>query len=77
MDWHTRRVVGYAINLAESALATLDMLCSGIARCGMFREFYVDKGSGFDNAQVREVIDRLRYTDRRALAEDELPDDGI
>ncbi|MCQ4242382.1 DNA-binding protein [Stutzerimonas stutzeri] len=59
LDWHTRRVVGYAINLAESALATLDMLTSGIARCGMFREFYVDNGSGFDNAQVREVIDRL------------------
>lgn len=59
LDWRTRRVVGYAINLAESALATLDMLCSGIARCGMFREFYVDNGSGFDNAQVREVIDRL------------------
>lgn len=59
LDWRTRRVVGYAINLAESALATLDMLCSGIARCGMFREFYVDNGSGFDNAQVREVIERL------------------
>lgn len=59
LDWRTRRVVGYAINLAESALATLDMLTSGIARCGMFREFYVDNGSGFDNAQVREVIDRL------------------
>ncbi|MGK4362431.1 DNA-binding protein [Ectopseudomonas chengduensis] len=59
LDWHTRRIVGYAINLAESALATLDMLTSGISRCGMFREFYVDNGSGFDNARVREVIDRL------------------
>ncbi|WP_236213678.1 DNA-binding protein [Metapseudomonas otitidis] len=59
LDWRTRRVVGYAINLAESALATLDMLTSGISRCGMFRQFYVDNGSGFDNARVREVIDRL------------------
>lgn len=59
LDWRTRRVVGYAINVAESALATLDMLKMGIGRCGMFRQFYVDNGSGFDNAQVREVIDRL------------------
>ncbi|SNT07011.1 putative transposase [Pseudomonas segetis] len=67
LDWRTRRIVGYAINLAESALATLDMLCSGISRCGMFREFYVDNGSGFDNAQVREVIDRLGGSMTNAL----------
>lgn len=59
IDWATRRIVGFAINVAESTLATLDALHSGICRVGMFRVFYVDNGSGFANDTIREVVDRL------------------
>ncbi|MCY1289538.1 Integrase core domain protein [compost metagenome] len=59
IDWATRRIVGFAINLAESTLATLDALRDGLSRAGMFRIFYVDNGSGFANDAVREVVDRL------------------
>lgn len=59
IDWATRRIVGFAINVAESTLATLDALHSGISRVGMFRVFYVDNGSGFANDTIREVVDRL------------------
>ncbi|MDB1109742.1 DNA-binding protein [Pseudomonas extremaustralis] len=59
IDWATRRIVGFAINVAESTLATLDALHSGISRVGMFRVFYVDNGSGFANDTIREVVERL------------------
>lgn len=59
IDWATRRIVGFAINVAESTLATLDALHSGISRVGMFRIFYVDNGSGFANDTIREVVERL------------------
>lgn len=59
IDWATRRIVGFAINVAESTLATLDALRDGISRVGMFRIFYVDNGSGFANATIREVVERL------------------
>ncbi|NWA40763.1 transposase [Pseudomonas reactans] len=59
IDWATRRIVGFSVNLAESTLATLDTLRDGVTRCGMYKVFYVDNGSGFDNAVVYEVNDRL------------------
>ncbi|WNL39858.1 DNA-binding protein [Halomonas sp. PAMB 3232] len=59
IDWATRRIVGFALNLAESTLATLDALRDAVSRVGMFNLFYVDNGSGFDNATVYEVVDRL------------------
>lgn len=59
IDWGTRRIVGFSVNLAESTIATLDTLRDGVTRCGMYRVLYVDNGSGFDNAAVYEVNDRL------------------
>ncbi|WP_447926918.1 DNA-binding protein [Vreelandella sp. EE27] len=59
IDWATRRIVGFALNLAESTLATLDALRYSVSRAGMFGTFYVDNGSGFANDTIREVVDRL------------------
>ena len=67
IDWATRRITGFAINLAESTLATLDALRDAVSRAGMFNVFYVDNGSGFDNASVYEVIDRLGGTITHSL----------
>ncbi|MDO0944622.1 DNA-binding protein [Chromohalobacter israelensis] len=67
IDWATRRIVGFAINLAESTLATLDALRDAVSRAGMFNLFYVDNGSGFDNANVYEVVDRLGGTITHSL----------
>lgn len=67
IDWATRRIVGFAINLAESTLATLDALRDAVSRAGMFALFYVDNGSGFDNASVYEVVDRLGGTITHSL----------
>lgn len=59
IDWCTRRIVGFSVNLAESTLATLDTLRDGVTRCGMYKVLYVDNGSGFKNDVVYEVNDRL------------------
>lgn len=59
IDWGTRRIVGFSVNLAESTMATLDTLRDAITRCGMYKVFYVDNGSGFKNDVVYEVNDRL------------------
>ena len=67
LDWYTRRITGFAINLAESTVATLDALRHGITNAGMFNLFYVDNGSGFDNAAVYEVVDRLGGTITHSL----------
>ncbi|OLO06846.1 transposase [Salinicola sp. MH3R3-1] len=67
IDWATRRITGFALNLAESTLATLDALRDAVSRTGMFNVFYVDNGSGFDNATVYEVVDRLGGTITHSL----------
>ncbi|WP_342596347.1 Mu transposase C-terminal domain-containing protein [Salinicola lusitanus] len=67
IDWATRRITGFALNLAESTLATLDVLRDAVSRTGMFNVFYVDNGSGFDNATVYEVVDRLGGTITHSL----------
>jgi len=67
IDWATRRIVGFSVNLAESTLATLDALRDGVTRCGMYKVFYVDNGSGFDNADVYEANDRLGGTITHSL----------
>jgi len=67
IDWATRRIVGFSVNLAESTLATLDTMRDSVTRCGMYKVFYVDNGSGFDNAVVYEVNDRLGGTITHSL----------
>lgn len=67
IDWGTRRIVGFSVNLAESTIATLDALRDGVSRVGMYKVLYVDNGSGFDNAVVYEVNDRLGGTITHSL----------
>ncbi|HWV09669.1 MAG TPA: Mu transposase C-terminal domain-containing protein, partial [Pseudomonas sp.] len=67
IDWSTRRIVGFSVNLAESTLATLDALRDGVSRVGMYNVLYVDNGSGFDNTVVYEVNDRLGGTISHSL----------
>lgn len=67
IDWATRRITGFSVNLAESTLATLDTLRDGVTRCGMYKILYVDNGGGFDNANVYEVNDRLGGTITHSL----------
>ncbi|WP_312929876.1 Mu transposase C-terminal domain-containing protein [Stutzerimonas nitrititolerans] len=59
IDWGTRRIVGFAVDLAESTWGTLDALRDALTRVGMYAVFYVDNGKGFKNEIVREVNDRL------------------
>lgn len=67
IDWSTRRIVGFSVNLAESTIATLDTLRDGVSRVGMYKVLYVDNGSGFDNSVVYEVNDRLGGTITHSL----------
>ncbi|MDA8483623.1 Mu transposase C-terminal domain-containing protein [Pseudomonas resinovorans] len=67
IDWGTRRIVGFSVNLAESTIATLDTLRDGVSRVGMYKVLYVDNGSGFDNEVVYEVNDRLGGTITHSL----------
>jgi putative transposase len=67
LDWYSRRITGFALNLAESTVATLDALRHGITNAGMFSLFYVDNGSGFKNDRIYEVVDRLGGTITHSL----------
>lgn len=67
IDVATRRILGISIGEAESTIGVMDALRDAITRGGMFAIFYVDNGSGFANAAVREVVDRLGGTMTHAL----------
>ncbi len=67
MDLRTRRIVGWSVDLAESAVAVLDGLRHGIGRCGLPAMLYVDNGSGYANETVRDVVDRIGITMTHSL----------
>lgn len=54
LDVHTRMVVGYSIDLAESGLAVLDAISSAASDYGIPAIFYVDNGSGYKNAMMKD-----------------------
>lgn len=54
MDVHTRMVVGYSVDLAESGLAVLDAISSAASSYGIPAIFYVDNGSGYKNAMMKD-----------------------
>jgi len=54
MDVHTRMIVGYSIDLAESGLAVLDAISSAASDYGIPAIFYVDNGSGYKNAMMKD-----------------------
>ena len=53
LDVHTRMVVGYSIDLAESGLAVLDAISNAASDYGIPAIFYVDNGSGYKNAMMK------------------------
>lgn len=54
LDIHTRMVVGYSIDLAESGLAVLDAIASAACDYGIPAIFYVDNGSGYKNVMMTD-----------------------
>lgn len=71
IDVATRRAVGWSVDLAESSLAVLDALRNGVERCGIPAIFYVDHGSGYDNAMMKDeatgLLGRLGTTVKHSL----------
>ncbi len=54
IDIATRRIVGFSVSLAESAFAVLDALRNAVENAGRLAIFYVDRGSGYDNALIKD-----------------------
>jgi len=54
IDIATRKVVGWSVGLAESALAVLDALRMACLDRGICAIFYVDNGSGYVNAMMTD-----------------------
>lgn len=54
IDVATRRAVGISLDLAESSFAVLDALSTAVIRCGVPSMFYVDNGSGYKNALLKD-----------------------
>ncbi|MEX3630540.1 MAG: DNA-binding protein [Burkholderia sp.] len=54
IDIATRRGVGFSLDLAESSFAVLDALSNAVLRCGVPSMFYVDNGSGYKNALLKD-----------------------
>tara|TARA_R110002051_G_scaffold183589_1_gene253146 strand:- start:32806 stop:35085 length:2280 start_codon:yes stop_codon:yes gene_type:complete len=72
MDVHTRMVVGYSVDLAESGLAVLDAISSAASDYGIPAIFYVDNGSGYKNAMMKDesvgVMTRMGTEVRHSIA---------
>lgn len=54
IDVATRRAVGISLDLAESSFAVLDALSTGVLKHGVPSMFYVDNGSGYKNALLKD-----------------------
>lgn len=54
LDVATRKAMGWSVDLAESSLAVVDALRYGVERHGIPAIFYVDNGSGYDNAMMKD-----------------------
>jgi putative transposase len=54
LDVHTRKCVGWSIDLAESGFAVLDALSMAVMTHGIPLIFYVDNGSGYKNALMSD-----------------------
>lgn len=62
LDIRTRRIVGWSVDLAESAIAVLDGLRSGIRESGLCAVLYTDNGKGYVNDAVSGALERLGIT---------------
>ncbi|GAB2182639.1 Mu transposase C-terminal domain-containing protein [Denitratisoma sp. agr-D3] len=54
IDIATRQAVGWSVDLAESGMAVVDALRSGVERYGIPAILYVDNGSGYANALMKD-----------------------
>lgn len=53
IDIGTRKIVGFSVSLAESALSTVDALRYAMTQHGVPAIFYVDNGSGYSNEMLK------------------------
>ncbi|KIP18133.1 integrase core domain protein [Burkholderia sp. MSHR3999] len=60
VDIATRRAVGFSVALAESAIAVLDAIGNAAIHNGLPAIFYVDNGSGYDNALLKDEATGLK-----------------
>lgn len=54
VDAASRRPVGWAVTIAENALAVVDALRHAVTRCGIPAIFYADRGPGYKNEMLEE-----------------------
>ena len=71
VDIATRRCLGFSVDLAESGFAVLYALEHAVERAGIPAIFYVDNGSGYQNAMMRDeavgLMGRLGITMENSL----------
>lgn len=71
IDVATRVVVGWSVDLAESGFAVLDAIRRSAIECSAPAIFYVDNGSGYDNALMKAegtgLLSRLGTTVKHSL----------
>jgi len=59
VDIATRRVIGWSVGLAESALVVIDAFRHAVITHGIPAIFYTDNGPGYVNAQVVSMLTRV------------------
>ncbi|MBI3130503.1 MAG: transposase [Acidobacteria bacterium] len=67
VDIATRKVIGWSVGLAESAIVVADAYRHGVLTHGVPALFYADNGSGYDNALVRALLERIGTTMSNSL----------
>lgn len=71
IDIGTRKIVGFSVSLAESALSTVDALRYAITQHGIPSIFYVDNGSGYSNEMLKDeavgLLSRFGITVKHSL----------
>lgn len=59
IDIATRRIVGWSVDLAESSIAVADALRNAVENAGIPALIYVDNGSGYKNAFMKDAATGL------------------
>lgn len=60
VDIATRRLVGWSVGLAETAVGVADAIRHAVEFAGLPATFYVDNGSGFSNAFLKDEVTGLQ-----------------
>jgi putative transposase len=67
VDIATRKIIGWSVGLAESAIVVADAYRHSVLTHGVPGLFYADNGSGYANAQVRGLMERIGTTMTNSL----------